>query len=50
MQLLSLTINTLVEKEVAEMIVDGFEEYWETYLAANRIKNAISASKLCRQS
>jgi len=50
MQFLSRTINTPIEQEVAEMIADGFEEYWETYLAANRIKNAISASKLCRQS
>ncbi|HFE38491.1 MAG TPA: hypothetical protein ENK06_08790 [Gammaproteobacteria bacterium] len=49
MQFLSRTINTPIEQEVAEMIADGFEEYWETYLAANRIKNAISASKLCRR-
>lgn len=50
MQFLSGTINTPVEQEIAEMIAESFEEYWETYLAANRIKNAISASKLCSQS
>ncbi|MCP4099378.1 MAG: hypothetical protein GY748_24410 [Planctomycetaceae bacterium] len=50
MQFLSGTINTPVEQEVAEMIAEDFEEYWETYLAANRIKNAISASKFCCQS
>lgn len=49
MQFLSKTINTPVEQEVAEMIADGFEEYWQTYLAATRIKKAISASKLCCQ-
>ncbi len=50
MQFLSGTINTPVEQEVAEMIAEDFEEYWETYLAASRIKNAISASKFCCQS
>ena len=47
MQFLSRTINTPMEQEIAELIAEGFEEYWETYLAANRIKNAISTSKLC---
>ena len=50
MQFLSRTINTPIEQEVAEMIADGFEDYWQTYLAANRIKNAISTSKLRCQS
>ncbi len=49
MQYLSGSINTPVEQEVAEMIAESFEGYWETYLAASRIKNAISASKLCYQ-
>ncbi|MCP4936913.1 MAG: hypothetical protein GY927_22590 [bacterium] len=41
--------QTLWQFLTVEKIADYFEEYWETYLASNKIEDAISVSKFSRQ-